>query len=270
MLPRRSVHTIGFGEQPFARFAGELQAAGIGAVGVAMMQLQAGRRAENLAILQDCFDVVDLVQPSAFTLGEPGRWAAEAECLLHALDIAAEVCADVLYTTTGPAPDLGWDDAAARFAEAVAPVVAHADAIGVRLAVENTMMLRADLSFVHRLADVVDLARQANVWVCADLFSAWTERDLAGTIRAGADVFALVQLGDYVLGTLQTPGRAVPGDGVVPIARQLEALTKAGYAGPIEVELAGPRISQEGPASAGARALAAITALLDQPSGAAG
>jgi sugar phosphate isomerase/epimerase len=247
------VHTIGFGPVPFAAFAPDLEAAGIDRVGVAVAQLEVADRAANLAALRG-FDVVDLVQPAVFTLTDRRSWPAERDRLCGCAALAAEAGAPVLYLTTGCARDLDWQEAADAFAEAIAPVLPDAAALGVRLAVENTVVLRADISFVHRLDDAVDLARLAGIAVCADLFSAWTERGLGSTIEAGADSFALVQVADYVLGAHSTPDRAVPGDGVVPIARQLRHLAAAGYDGPVEVELVGPRITAEGPARAGRRA----------------
>jgi len=261
MTNRLSVHTIGFGEQPFADVAPELLRAGMTTIGVPMMQLTAGDARANRAAIEG-FDVVDVVLPSVCTVANPSRWADERRALLDALDTAAGVGADVLYTTTGPGHELEWDEAAARFADAVAPAVEHARQLGIALAIENTLPLRADLSFVHRLADAVDLARLAGMSVCADLFSAWNERDLFRTIRDGAELFALVQVADYVLGTFQTPGRAVPGDGVVDIARQLEEVLAAGYSGPVETELSGPAITAEGVAAAGARSLAVVGELL--------
>jgi sugar phosphate isomerase/epimerase len=46
----------------------------------------------------------------------------------------------------------------------------------------------------------------------------------------------------------------VPGDGAVPLARILEWLLSAGYAGAFDFELIGPRIDQEGHLNAARRA----------------
>ncbi|TVZ02139.1 hypothetical protein EAS64_25220 [Trebonia kvetii] len=53
-----------------------------------------------------------------------------------------------------------------------------------------------------------------------------------------------------------------PASGVIPIARQLRWLREAGYSGPIELELLGPRIEAEGVVEACGRGLAAIEALI--------
>lgn len=265
MHPRLSVHTVGFGVRPVRELLGGLVGHGIARIGVPVGQLSAGGVGANAAALREAgVEVLDVVQPAAFTLVDPARWPAERDRLRRGIEAAAAVGAPILYLTTGPAASLIWDEAATRFADAVGPVREDARAAGVRLAVENTTTLRADLGFVHRLADALDAAALAGVAVCADLCAAWTDRDLRLAITTGAMAgrFALVQVADVVLGTLRSPDRAVPGDGDIPIRRQLRWLADAGYPGPVEVELLGPRITAEGPARAAARAARVLASWL--------
>jgi sugar phosphate isomerase/epimerase len=260
MHARLSVHTVGFGPRPVREFAGPLAERGIERIGVPVEQLENGRLTANLAALRSTgIDVLDIVQPTAFTLADPACWPAERDRLRTCIDLAAEAGAAILYMTTGTAGRLTWDDAAARFAEAIAPVTEHARASGLTLAVENTTTLRADLGFIHRVSDLLDLADLASISACADLCAAWTDRDLRDAITCGVNRFALVQIADFVLGTRQTPDRAVPGDGDIPIERQLRWLAEAGYSGPIELELLGPRITAEGPVAAAARAVRTVS-----------
>jgi sugar phosphate isomerase/epimerase len=263
MHPRLSVNTIGFGARPIREVLGELIAEGIHRVGVPMVQLELGGLHANIATLRvQGFEVASTVVPMAFSLGDPDAWTPERARIRAAVDAAAELECGVLYLTTGAAAGLTWDGAAASFARALAPLLPYAAAAGVRLAIENTSTIRADLGFVHRLSDAVDAARLAGISVCADLFAAWTDRDLAAALAGAGPDLALVQVADFVVGTLQTPDRAVPGDGDIPIERQLADLAAAGYRGLIELELLGPRIAAEGPARAAARGLAAISAWL--------
>jgi sugar phosphate isomerase/epimerase len=263
MHERLWVSTIGFGAVPVADVLGPLAAHGITRLGVPVVQLETGDRIANLAALRSSgCSVLDLVEPTAFTLDDPARWPAERDRLRHCVELAAAVAAPVLYLTTGPSRRLLWDEAADAFRDAIAPVRADADAAGVRLAIENTTTMRADLGFLHGLADTVEAAALAGIAVCADLFAAWTDRDLQAAIAAGAQRFALVQVADFVLGTTSTPDRAVPGDGDIAIGRQLGWLAEAGYTGPIELELLGPRITAEGPAAAAGRAATMMSALM--------
>jgi len=259
MHPRLSVHTVGFGDRPAPEILRLLGAAGIHRAGITMGQVEHGTVPRTIAAVRDeGVQVIDVAQPVAFDLEDPGAWGARRDRLRACVDAARGIGAGTVYTTTGPAPSLAWDDAAARFTDAIAPVAAYARSLGLRLAVENTISLRADLGFVHRLSDAVDLAERSGIAVVADLYAAWTERDLFGALRASLPRLAHVQIADFVLGTLATPDRAVPGDGDIPIRRQLGWLREAGYAGVLELELLGPRIDAEGVVAACRRGAAAV------------
>jgi sugar phosphate isomerase/epimerase len=263
MHPRLSVHTVGFGDRQAPEILRLLAAAGINRAGMTMRQVELGTVPRTMASARDAgVQVIDVVQPVAFDLEDPAAWGAGQDRLRACVDAARGIGAGTVYTTTGPAPSLAWDDAAAAFADAIAPVAGYATSLGVRLAVENTMSLRADLGFVHRLSDTVDLAERSGIAVVADLYAAWTERDLELTLRASLPRLAHVQIADFVLGTLATPDRAVPGDGDIPIGRQLSWLRDAGYSGVLELELLGPRIDAEGVVAACRRGVTAVEALL--------
>jgi sugar phosphate isomerase/epimerase len=96
--------------------------------------------------------------------------------------------------------------------------------------------------------------------------SCFAERDLAGTIKDASDVLAHVQLSDFVIGSLSTPDRAVPGDGDIPLAAIVRTVLASGYAGAFELEMVGPRIEDEGYAAAITRGVTYLDTLLDQAS----
>jgi sugar phosphate isomerase/epimerase len=97
-----------------------------------------------------------------------------------------------------------------------------------------------------------------------EISSCFAERDLAARIADAADVLAHVQVSDFVIGSLCTPDRAVPGDGDVPLERILSVLVDGGYRGAFELELVGPRIEDEGYRSAIARSVEHLDRLLAQ------
>jgi sugar phosphate isomerase/epimerase len=90
------------------------------------------------------------------------------------------------------------------------------------------------------------------------------ERGLAEVVRENLDVLALVQVSDFVIGTLETANRAVPGDGDIPLARLLAMVMEAGYDGVFDIEIMGPRIEDEGYRSAIRRSVERTSELLDQ------
>lgn len=266
MHERLSVHTVGFGPMPARDFIEDLAEARITRVGMQVTQVEAGGVSANLAAARAAgIEILDLVaSDAAFTFADESRWPSERDRFRVCVDVAVEAGASILYMTSGPARALTWDEAAARFTEAIAPIVEYAGTAGVSLAVENTNTMRADLGFVHGVRDVMDLASMAGIAPCADLCAGWTDRGLESALREGASQFAMVQVSDFVLGTMCSADRAVPGDGDIPIQRHLSWLAEAGYTGPIEMELLGPRITAEGPAAAGARAVSVMTELVEE------
>lgn len=190
--------------------------------------------------------------------------ATEPRVLSEAIELAAATGAGVAYVCSGGAEGAPWSAAAAAFADRIAPHAALAKERGVRLAIESTNPLRTDLSFVFTLRDAADLARANGIDVVLDVYSCWYERDLEAVVRENVDLLALVQISDFVLGTLDTPNRAVVGDGDVPLERLLGMLIEAGYGGAFDLEILGPRIEEEGYASAIRRSADRASAILDR------
>jgi sugar phosphate isomerase/epimerase len=193
--------------------------------------------------------VVDVIGVGSRRLGE-------------GIALANRLRAPLVVLTTGPAGPATWEEAADTFADTMAPAVDEALGADVRLVLEHTNSLRADVGFVHTLRDAVDLARRIGLGVCVEVNACWAERGLAATLREGADVIALVQVSDYAIGTTSTPDRLVPGDGDIPLRRILGDVLAAGYEGPFELELVGPRIDAEGYASAITRSVTVLGDLL--------
>lgn len=237
-------------------------ASGIGRVGVSLRKLEAaGLERGARLVLAAGLEVTNLLG-LGFPLTERSRWPAHQDRLQHAVAAAAEMRAKCLVLTTGPAGAWSWEEAAEALEEALGPVLADARRQGVACALEHTNSLRVDVSFLHTLRDAVDLAERLGTGVCVECNACWAERGLAGTITRGIERFRLVQVSDYVVGTLSTPDRAVPGDGHIPLGRLLGQIAGAGYDGDFDLELIGPRIESEGYASAVRRSVDALEALL--------
>ena len=206
--------------------------------------------------------IADLIGLSPFHLARPERWDAQRERLLRSIYTAHAVRAPLIVFTTGPFAPLSWDEAAAAFREAIAPVLQEAAAREVEFAIEHTNSLRVDVGFVHTLRDAFDLARQLGTGVCMEVNACWAERALATTIRAGVDCLRLVQVSDFRVGTIASSQRLVPGDGDIPIGAILRTLLDAGYNGVFELELIGDEILAEGYDAAVPRAVARLDELL--------
>lgn len=240
--------------------------AGIDHVGLSFRKLEDVGLDAAVARVRDAgLRVSNIVELGWWDLGAPSTWPQQQERLRGAVSVAVSL-GGCLVLTTGPALHMGWDDAAARLAEALAPVRTVAVRSGVPITVEHTGALRLDLSFVTTFADGVDLARELGVGLCMEVNSCFAERGLSTSIAASADVLAHVQLSDFVVGSLCTPDRAVPGDGDIALDHIIGWIAASGYDGMFELELVGPRIEDEGYAGAIRRSVAYLDALLDQSS----
>ncbi|MCV7410372.1 xylose isomerase [Mycobacterium florentinum] len=219
-------------------------------------------------------DFPKLLQHSAYTveavyhLFAGGRLTADPQAardaLLPVIDAAAGVGARMVYLLTGGRDTLTWNQAADRFAAMIAPCVAHARQAGVALAVENASSLYADLHIAHTLRDTVTLAEMSGLGVCIDVFHCWAEGDFEAMVRRALPRTELIQLSDYVLGDRALPGRAVPGDGTIPIEGFVANALANGYPHGFDLELIGPRIEQEGRLESARRACAVVGSMLDR------
>jgi len=248
--PRISVSAISTYTWDIERDIEFWTAAGITNVGVSMAKLRAHGVDKSVRRLVDAgVTVSNVIGTGTAGLGE-------------GVDVAAELGAPCIVFTSGPAGERTWEDAARGLADTVALHRERAARMKVQLALEHTNSLRADVGFVHTLRDALDLAAAMDIGVCMEVNACWGERALDRTVADGVGRIRIVQLSDYVVGTLTTPDRAVPGDGDIPFERIVGQLLAAGYNGTFDLELIGPRIETEGYAGAVPRAIEAVEALL--------
>ncbi|OBG31214.1 sugar phosphate isomerase/epimerase [Mycobacterium sp. E3198] len=259
--PRLSVHDVTFYGSPL----GDL-ATWWATLGVSRLSLL------DTELLNSEFPT--LLRPNGYTveavyhLFAGGALAGDSQAaqdgLCRVIDAAARVRAHTVYLLTGGRGELSWGQAAERFCAMVAPCAAHAKAAGVTLAVENASSLYADIHFVHTLRDAVTLAEIADLSVCIDVFHCWAEGDFEAMVQRALPRTALIQLSDYVLGDRALPGRAVPGDGAIPLERFVAQALDGGYAHGFDLELIGPRIDREGRLQSARRACDVVGAMLDR------
>ncbi len=267
MDPRLSVSAVSSWQWSLDADLAFWAGAGIDHVGLSFRKLEEAGIDDAVTRIRDAgLRVSNIVELGWWDLDARSTWAAQQDRLLAAVDVARRV-GGCLVLTTGPAGSLEWDAAADALVEALAPVRTAALAAGVSLTIEHTGPLRLDLSFVTTFRDGVDLARLLDVQVCMEINSCFAERGLVASIEAAGSTLGHVQLSDFVIGSLCTPDRAVPGDGDIDLARILDAVLTVGYAGALELELVGPRIEAEGYDSAIRRGVAYVDELLGDSAG---
>jgi sugar phosphate isomerase/epimerase len=189
------------------------------------------------------------------------------DALIKVIDAAAAVGARLIYLLTGGRDALSWQQAADRFCVMVAPCAEHARRVGVALAIENASSLYADMHLAHTLRDTITLAETSGLGICIDVFHCWAEGDFEAMVQRALPRTELIQLSDYVLGDRALPGRAVPGDGAIPIEAFVAQALAGGYPHGFDLELIGPRIEAEGRAESAHRACAVVSAMLHRLAG---
>ena len=257
MHPQISINTLCLGPATLARHVDQVARIGAAAIGPTLEGVIDHGAPAARRLIADTGLAVATLTHRAFAFATPEDAAAGRARLDATIDIAETIGAQTITMTSGGRGGLDWPKAADRFAAAIAPSAARAREAGVKLSLEPTSHLYADVSIAHRLADTVTLARMAGVHVGIDLFACWTDADIAEAVVAAGPITALVQVSDYVLGDRGLPCRAVPGDGTIPLHRLIPAIERAGFDGFFDIEVIGPRLDAEG-AEAGLRRGAAF------------
>lgn len=246
MHPSISINTLCLPAAPLGALAERVARIGARAISPDLEQVTAFGTTASAAAIRDAGLAVATLTHRAFAYATPAEAEAARDRLRRTLDIAGTIGSGSVIMTTGGRGALAWSEAAARFADAVAPCAEAARAAGIRLGIEPTSHLYADVSIAHRLADAVALARGAGIDVMIDLFACWTDADIEHAIADAGAAIALVQVCDYVYGDRGLPCRAVPGDGAIPLERLIPAIARTGFTGWFDLEVIGPRLAAEG------------------------
>lgn len=159
-----------------------------------------------------------------------------------AVDEAAALGTDVLVLVCGGLAGQGLDEARAAVRDGIAELTPYAGERGVRLAIEPLHpMFAADRSVVVTLGQALDLAEQfppEQVGVVVDTYHLWWDPEVEAQVERAAGRILSYQVCDW-LDPLPDPllGRGLMGDGVIDFARIGAVVARAGYSGPIEVEI---------------------------------
>ncbi|WP_028803549.1 sugar phosphate isomerase/epimerase family protein [Streptomyces sp. 142MFCol3.1] len=191
--------------------------------------------------------VTTLCRGGFLTATDPAERARALDDNRAAVDEAATLGTDTLVLVSGglPAGSKDLHGARERIADALGELGPYAAARGVRLAVEPLHpMYAADRCVVSTLAQALDLAERfpaEQVGVTVDTYHLWWDDTAPAQIaRAGASG----RIHSFQLADWTTPlpegvltGRGQIGDGAIDMRAWRSYVEKAGYDGPIEVEL---------------------------------
>ncbi|WP_035349807.1 sugar phosphate isomerase/epimerase family protein [Edaphobacter aggregans] len=161
---------------------------------------------------------------------------------LRAIDEAAALRTDLLVLVNGPAPGRDIEGARQMVVEGIAAIVDHAEKSGVRLGVEPLHpMFAADRSVVVTMGEANEIAARFDarrVGLVVDVYHIWWDPQVYAEIARTAERIFAFHVSDWIVPTPDMlMGRGMMGDGVIEIHRLREAVERAGYTGPIEVEI---------------------------------
>lgn len=160
----------------------------------------------------------------------------------RAIDEAAAVGAEVLVLVCGPSSDRDISAARTQVAEGIAAIAPHAAASGVRLGIEPLHPAFAgDRSCITTLREARLLSERfdsATVGVVVDVYHVWWDPERDAEIALLGDRIAGYHVNDWLVPARDVLlGRGMMGDGVIELRAIRGAVEKAGYRGPIEVEI---------------------------------
>jgi sugar phosphate isomerase/epimerase len=167
---------------------------------------------------------------------------ARIEDNFRAVDEAAELKADSLVMVVGASPAVSIAKARRMVEDGIAALVPYARERGVRLGLEPLHPMyagdRSVLNTIDQALGIASLYEADVVGVILDTFHIWWDPRVFEQIeRCAGRIYGfhvcdwLVPMPDMLL------GRGLMGDGVIDNRGLREAVERAGYLGPIEVEI---------------------------------
>jgi sugar phosphate isomerase/epimerase len=159
-----------------------------------------------------------------------------------AIDEAAMLGAPLLVLVCGGIGKTGLSASRRMVEEGIVELVPYAAARDVRLAIEPLHpMFAADRSVIVTLAQANDLAGlfpREVVGVVIDAYHVWWDPDLENQVERAAGRILGFHISDWILPIPDIlNGRGLMGDGYIELAAMAAMVRKAGFHGPIEVEI---------------------------------
>jgi len=160
----------------------------------------------------------------------------------RAVDESAALHADSLVMVVGGSAGIGLDEARKMVADGVAALVPYARERGVRIGLKPLHpMYAAERSVLVTIGQALELAQaydSGEVGVVLDTFHIWWDPNVADLIAQAAGRIYGFHVSDWLVPLPDVlMGRGLMGDGAIDNRKLRLLVEKAGYNGPIEVEI---------------------------------
>ena len=222
-------------------------AAGADGISICELKLEAGREDEQLAAFRasgltatSCVPAVPSILPLPLLPGPDGP-EERIEAIRAGIRRLAPFEPTALVCLTGPAGELGEDEARRVVIEGLRAVAEEAARHGIPVALEPmSAHFRDDWTLITTLQEAVDLADEAgvaNIGLVFDTWHLWDTPDLYAELQRHSERIACVHVNDWREPTRSWCDRVLPGDGVADIPAMLRALHEAGWRGSYDLEV---------------------------------
>ena len=160
----------------------------------------------------------------------------------RAVDEAAALGAEVLVLVCGGIVNHDLDRSREMVVRGIDRLLPYAEKIRVKLGIEPLHpMFAADRSVIVSVGQanaIVDMFKSSNLGTVIDVYHVWWDPVVYSEIAHAASHIFGFHVNDWIVPVPDIlNGRGMMGDGVIPIKCLREAVTEAGYSGPIEVEI---------------------------------
>jgi sugar phosphate isomerase/epimerase len=210
------------------------------AIGLWRHKVSAAGLAEAARIVRESgLQVSSLCRGGMFPASTATERQLRIEDNKRAIDEAVTLGTSTLVLVCGPAPDRDIDGARRMVEDGIAAIKDHAAARGVKLAIEPLHpMFAGDRSVIVSLAQANTMAEKLDVGVAIDVYHVWWDPDVYAQIERARGRILGFHVNDWIVPLPEIlKGRGMMGDGLIEIRRLREAVDRAGYTGPIEVEV---------------------------------
>jgi sugar phosphate isomerase/epimerase len=244
-LSRLCVHTFTTRSLSIEQAADAYARKGIGGITIWRQALEGRSPAQTgIRIREAGLEIVSLCRGGFF----PGHSRESRQAAIdenrRAIDEAAALNASLLVIAPGAIPQQPLAESRRQIMEAVAAILPHAEACGVRLGLEPLHpMYAADRSAINTLKSANDACQELgspSVGVVVDVYHLWWEPDLEVEIaRCGREgrIFAF-HISDWKTDTSDMlADRGLMGEGCIPLRQICAWVETAGFSGFHEVEI---------------------------------
>ena len=221
-------------------------AAGADGISIFEGKLVEGREAEQLETFRASgleASAAVLAVPSVLPLPRfpgPSEPEERVEAMLAGMRRLAPFEPTAFVCPTGPAGELGEDDARATLADGLRVVADESARLGIPVGLEPMSTYeQEDWTLVTTLADAAALVDEtdADLGLVFDTWHLWDTPALEDEIARYGERFVAVQVNDRRSPTRSWCDRALPGDGVIDLGPVLDAVERTGWEGCYDLEV---------------------------------